>query len=75
LHENHDEDLRDPRAWLSSKRRLHPMARPELSRRVGRVIAYRLLCDMNDLQRREFHRRCSTPTASRICPGSGRRRS
>jgi hypothetical protein len=31
------------------------MARPELSRHVGRVVAYRPLCDMGDLQRRGFH--------------------
>jgi hypothetical protein len=26
-----------------------------LSRRVGKVVAYPPLCDMSDLQRREFH--------------------
>jgi hypothetical protein len=31
------------------------VARPELSRRVGRVAAYPVLCDMSDLQRRAFH--------------------
>jgi hypothetical protein len=32
------------------------MGRVELSRRIGRVVAYPPLCDMSDLQRREFHK-------------------
>jgi hypothetical protein len=31
------------------------MASPALSRRVGQVVGYPPLCDMSDLQRREFH--------------------
>jgi hypothetical protein len=31
------------------------MARPDLSRRVGKVVGYPPLCEMSDLQRREFH--------------------
>jgi len=31
------------------------MANVELSRRVEKVVAYRPLSDMGDLQRREFH--------------------
>jgi hypothetical protein len=31
------------------------MATATLSRRVRRVVAYPPLCDMSDLQRREFH--------------------
>jgi hypothetical protein len=32
-----------------------PMARPDLSRRVGKVVSYPPLSEMSDLQRREFH--------------------
>jgi len=32
-----------------------PMASAALSRRVGKVVAYPPLCEMSDLQRREFH--------------------
>jgi hypothetical protein len=32
-----------------------PMASAELSRRVRKVVGYPPLCDMSDLQRREFH--------------------
>jgi len=31
------------------------MARPELSRRVGKVVGYPPLCEMSDLRRRDFH--------------------
>jgi hypothetical protein len=31
------------------------MASAELSRRVGKAVAYPPLCDMGDLQRRELH--------------------
>ena len=31
------------------------MASATLSRRVGKVVAYPPLCEMSDLQRREFH--------------------
>ena len=31
------------------------MASVELSRRVEKVVGYAPLCDMSDLQRREFH--------------------
>jgi hypothetical protein len=32
-----------------------PIARAELSHRVRKIAAYPPLCDMSDLQRREFH--------------------
>jgi hypothetical protein len=32
-----------------------PMARAELSRGVANAVAYPPLCEMSDLQRREFH--------------------
>jgi hypothetical protein len=31
------------------------MASADLSRRVGKAVAYSPLCEMSDLQRREFH--------------------
>jgi hypothetical protein len=31
------------------------MARLDLSRRVGKLVGYPPLCEMSDLQRREFH--------------------
>jgi hypothetical protein len=31
------------------------MASADLSRRVGKVVGYPPLCEMSDLQRREFH--------------------
>jgi hypothetical protein len=31
------------------------MVSAELSRRVGKVVGYPTLCEMGDLQRREFH--------------------
>ena len=31
------------------------MASAELSRRIGRVVGYAPLCEMNERQRREFH--------------------
>ena len=31
------------------------MASSDLNRRVGNVVAYPPLCEMSDLQRREFH--------------------
>ena len=31
------------------------MASADLSRRVGKVVGYPPLCDMSELQRREFH--------------------
>jgi hypothetical protein len=32
-----------------------PMASADLSRRVAAAVAYPPLCEMSDLQRREFH--------------------
>jgi hypothetical protein len=51
------------------------MASAELSRRVERVVGYPPLSEMGDDQRRESKRRYSRRTRSRICRGSGRRRS
>jgi hypothetical protein len=31
------------------------MARPALSRRVEKAVAYPPLCELSDLQRRQFH--------------------
>jgi hypothetical protein len=51
------------------------MASAELSRRVGRVVGYPPLVEMSSDQRREFHEALLMRTTSRICQGSGRRRS
>jgi hypothetical protein len=51
------------------------MASAALSRRIQKVIPYPPLCEMSDLQRREFQRRYSTLTPSETCPESGRRQS
>jgi hypothetical protein len=51
------------------------MASAELSRRVEKVVGYPPLSEMGELQRREFHERCSRLRPLRICLGSGRRRS
>ena len=40
---------------LSLRVRLREMASVELSRRVGKAVGYPPLCEMSDLQRREFH--------------------
>jgi hypothetical protein len=37
------------------------MASAALSRRVEKLVGYSLLCDMSDLQRREFHRGTGPP--------------
>jgi hypothetical protein len=52
------------------------MASAELSRRVEKVVGYPSLSDSwTNFSGASSTRRCSTPTASRICLGSGRRRS
>ena len=45
------------------------MASAELSRRVGKVVGYRPLCDMSDLQRREFHEAPLNAEAFEDLPG------
>jgi hypothetical protein len=51
------------------------MATATLSRRVRRVVAYPPLCDMSDLQRREFHEALLDADTFEDLPGSGRPRS
>ena len=45
------------------------------SPRLEAAVPYPPLSEVSEDQRREFTRRCSTPTASRTCRGSGRQRS
>jgi hypothetical protein len=45
------------------------MASAALSRRVGKVVGYRPLCDMSDLQRREFHEALLDADAFEDLPG------
>jgi len=45
------------------------MASAALSRRVGMVVAYPPLCDMSDLQRREFHEALLDADALEDLPG------
>src|SRR5215203_3127984 len=53
-----------------------PMASAELSRRVERVVSYPPLVELSEHPSvASTTRRCSRPPASRICRGSGRRRS
>jgi hypothetical protein len=51
------------------------MASAALSWRVRKVVPYPPLCDMGELQRREFHEALLDADALMICPASGRRRS
>jgi len=51
------------------------MASAALSRRVEKVVGYPPLFELGDLQRREFHKALLGVARSRICLGSGRRRS
>jgi hypothetical protein len=51
------------------------MASTELSRRVGKVVAYPPLVDLSAEQRREFHEALLDADTSKTCQGSGRRRS
>jgi hypothetical protein len=51
------------------------VASAELSRRVGKVVGYPPLCEMGDLQRREFHEALLAAGDFEVCPGSGRRAS
>ena len=52
-----------------------PMASAELSCRVEKVVGYPPLSRWATSSGASSTRRCSTPTPSRTCPGSGRRRS
>ena len=45
------------------------MASAELSRRVEKVVGYPPLCDMDDLQRREFHEALLDADAFEDLPG------
>jgi hypothetical protein len=45
------------------------MASAELSRRVGKVVAYPPLCEMADQQRREFHEVLLDPDSFEDLPG------
>jgi hypothetical protein len=45
------------------------MASLELSRRVGKVVAYPPLCEMSELQRREFHIALLDPKTFEDLPG------
>jgi hypothetical protein len=45
------------------------MASAALSRRVRKVVAYPPLCDMSDLQRREFHEALTEADAFEDLPG------
>jgi hypothetical protein len=52
------------------------MASAELSRRVGKVVAYAPLCEMSDVQRREFQEALlDAGTFEDLPAGSGRWRS
>jgi hypothetical protein len=57
--------------WISALQ----MASAALSRRVGMVVAYPPLSERATFSAGSSTRRCSTQTPSRICRGSGRRRS
>jgi hypothetical protein len=48
------------------------MASAAPSRRVGMVVAYPPLCDMSDLQRREFHEALLDADAFEDLPGQWR---
>jgi hypothetical protein len=45
------------------------MARPALSRCVGKVVAYPPLCELSDLQRRQFHEALLDPDIFEGLPG------
>jgi hypothetical protein len=45
------------------------MASAELSRRVGKVVGYPPLCDMDEFQRREFHEALLDAEALEDLPG------
>jgi hypothetical protein len=45
------------------------MASAELSRRVGKVVGYPPLAEMDDLQRREFHEALLEAATSEDLPG------
>jgi hypothetical protein len=45
------------------------MARPALSRRVEKAVAYPPLCELSDLQRRQFHEALLDPDTFEGLPG------
>jgi hypothetical protein len=45
------------------------MAGAELSGRISKVVAYRPLCEMSDLQRREFHEALHDADSFEYLPG------
>jgi hypothetical protein len=47
------------------------MASPELSRRVGKAVAYPPLSEMSDIQRREFHETSTASAPARRGRGGG----
>jgi hypothetical protein len=51
------------------------MASAELARRGGKVVGYPPLCEMGELQRREFQEALLDADSFEDPPGSGRRRS
>jgi hypothetical protein len=51
------------------------MASAGLSRRVGKVVAYPPLCEMDGRHRLEFHEELLDVDTLEDLPGSGRRRS
>ena len=51
------------------------IASADLSRRVEKFLGYPPLCEMGDLQRREFHEALLDADDFEDLPGSGRRRS
>jgi hypothetical protein len=48
------------------------MASAAISRRVGKIVGYPPLCDMSDLQRREFHEALLDADAFEDLPGKWR---
>jgi hypothetical protein len=51
------------------------MASADLSRRVGKAVGYPPLCELGDLQRREFHEALLDADTFQDLPESGRRHS
>jgi hypothetical protein len=45
------------------------MASPELSRRASMAVAYPPLCELGDVQRREFHEALLEADAFEVLPG------
>jgi hypothetical protein len=51
------------------------VASAALSRRIRKVVVYAPLCNMSDVQRREFHEALLDADSFDDLPGSGERRS